>query len=316
MLLEIKDLVKIYDNKNAVDNISFQVEENTLLCILGPSGCGKTTILNTIGGFVNPSSGSIFLNGQDITNLPPEDRPISTVFQSYGLFPHKNVMENISYGLKFKGIGRRVAKEKAINMLKLVGLEGHENKKINELSGGEQQRVALARSLIVEPQLLLLDEPFSNLDANLRVVMREEVKKLQTRLGITTIFVTHDQEDAFAVADKIILMNKGRIEQLADPYSLYNNPKDEFVLSFIGNSSIIKSNNNILYIRPEMVSLSSSGKSNGIVKGKIFKGSTIEYEILLDSGETIISMDLNIQEDFQLGERVYANFKYQEIKRQ
>src|SRR5699024_12845003 len=177
MLLEINDLTKTYGNKNAVDNISFQVEENTLLCILGPSGCGKTTILNTIGGFVNPSSGSIILNNEDITSMAPEDRPISTVFQSYGLFPNKDVIENICYGLKFKGINKRKAKDQAMEILDLVGLRGHENKRINELSGGEQQRVALARSLIVKPKLLLLDEPFSNLDANLRVIMREEVKK-------------------------------------------------------------------------------------------------------------------------------------------
>ncbi|HLR20726.1 MAG TPA: ABC transporter ATP-binding protein [Tissierellaceae bacterium] len=313
MLLEINDLTKTYGNKNAVDNISFQVEENTLLCILGPSGCGKTTILNTIGGFVNPSSGSIILNNEDITSMAPEDRPISTVFQSYGLFPHKDVIENICYGLKFKGINKRKAKDQAMEILDLVGLRGHENKRINELSGGEQQRVALARSLIVKPKLLLLDEPFSNLDANLRVIMREEVKKLQNSFGITTIFVTHDQEDAFAVADKIILMNNGKIEQLADPYSLYNNPKDEFALNFIGNSSIIKRNNNIFYVRPEMVNLRSTGKTNGIINKKTFKGSTIEYEIVLDSEDVILSIDLNTQEDFEIGERVYADFKYKEI---
>lgn len=313
MLLEVKNLVKTYGSKNAVDNISFEVEENTLLCILGPSGCGKTTILNTIGGFVKPSSGSIILNNEDITLLSPEDRPVSTVFQSYGLFPHKNVIENICYGLKFKGISKREGKDKSREILKLVGLEGHENKQINQLSGGEQQRVALARSLIVRPRLLLLDEPFSNLDANLRVVMREEVKRLQSSFGITTIFVTHDQEDAFAVADKIILMNNGKIEQLSDPYSLYNNPKDEFALNFIGNSSIIKKKDNIFYVRPEMVKLRSDEETNGVINKKTFKGSTIEYEILLDSNDIILSMNLNTKNDFKVGDRIYADFKYEAI---
>lgn len=314
MLLEVKNLTKTYGQKNAVDNISFQVEEKTLLCILGPSGCGKTTILNTIGGFIKPSSGSIILNNQDITNMPPEDRPVSTVFQSYGLFPHKNVIENICYGLKFKGINKREAKKQGMEILSLVGLSGHEYKKINQLSGGEQQRVALARSLVVKPKLLLLDEPFSNLDANLRVVMREEVKKLQHSFGITTIFVTHDQEDAFAVADKIILMNKGKIQELTDPYSLYNKPKDEFTLNFIGKSSIIKRDNKTFYVRPEMVNLKSGIDTNGFINKKTFKGSTIEYEILLDSRDRIVSMELNTQNNFEIGERVYADFSYEEIE--
>lgn len=313
MLLEIKNLTKIYGNKKVVNNISFQVKQNTLLCILGPSGCGKTTILNNIGGFVNPSSGSIILNNKDITSVAPEERPISTVFQSYGLFPHKSVIENICYGLKFKGINRKDRIKEGMEILKTVGLEGHENKNINQLSGGERQRVALARSLIVKPKLLLLDEPFSNLDANLRVIMREEVKRLQKTFGITTIFVTHDQEDAFAVGDKIILMDKGEIKQLSDPYSLYSNPKDEFSLKFIGDSSIIKKDNNLLYVRPENVKLKSNRKTNGIINKKTFKGSIIEYEILLDSKDTIISIDFNNKRDFKLGQRVYADFKYEEI---
>lgn len=314
MLLEIKNLTKTYGNKNAVNDISFEVEENTLLCLLGPSGCGKSTILNLIGGFVKPTDGSIILNGSDITLSPPEDRPVSTVFQSYGLFPHKTVLDNIAYGLKFKKMSKKQARAEAIEILNLVGLEGHGDKEINQLSGGEQQRVALARSLVVKPKLLLLDEPFSNLDANLRVIMREEVKSLQHNFGITTIFVTHDQEDAFAVADKIILMNNGKIEQLDDPYTLYNKPKDKFALNFIGKSSVREKNNKITYVRPEMVSLRQDKNSNGIIDKKTFKGSTIEYEVLLDKGESLISMALNRQEDFEVGDRVYAEFEYEEIK--
>ena len=314
MLLEIKNLTKTYGDKKAVDDITFEVEENTLLCLLGPSGCGKSTILNTIGGFVKPTAGSIILNGKDITLSPPEERPISTVFQSYGLFPHKSVLENIAYGLKFKKRNKKQAREEAMEILKLVGLEGQGDKDINELSGGEQQRVALARSLVVKPKLLLLDEPFSNLDANLRVIMREEVKRLQHNFGITTIFVTHDQEDAFAVADKIILMNKGRIEQLADPYTLYNKPKDKFALNFIGKSSIIEKDNTIFYVRPEMIKLRDDIETNAVIDKKTFKGSTIEYEILLDTHQRLISMGLNTQKDFEIGDRVYADFKYEEIK--
>lgn len=314
MLLEIKNLTKTYGDKKAIDNISFEVEENTLLCLLGPSGCGKSTILNTIGGFIKPNHGSIILNGKDITLSPPEDRPISTVFQSYGLFPHKNVLDNIAYGLKFKKKNKKEARAEALEILNLVGLEGHGDKDINQLSGGEQQRVALARSLVVKPKLLLLDEPFSNLDANLRVIMREEVKRLQHNFGITTIFVTHDQEDAFAVADKIILMNKGRIEQLADPYTLYNKPKDKFVLEFIGKSSIVESDNTISYVRPEMVELRDDLVTNGVIEKMTFKGSTIEYEVSLDTEERIVSMSLNTQKDFRIGDRVYADFEYENIK--
>ena len=206
MYLELDRLSKQFDGKYAVHDLSLGLEEGGLLCILGSSGCGKTTTLNMIGGFLKPNGGRVLLDGQDITALPPERRPVSTVFQSYGLFPHMSVLQNVTYGLKFRGYSRTEAKEKGRRYLSLVGLA--------ERSGGQQQRVALARALIVEPKLCLLDEPLSNLDAALRVRMRGELKRLQRELGTTMVFVTHDQEEALILADSIAVMSEGELLQL------------------------------------------------------------------------------------------------------
>ena len=214
MFLEVRGLIKEYNRKRVIDNVGFELGKGEILCLLGPSGCGKTTILNIIGGFVKPDSGKIILNGKDITELTPETREIATVFQSYGLFSHKNVADNVGYGLKFKKIPKRERLEKVREVLKAVGLEGYEERRIHELSGGQQQRVALARSIVINPGLILLDEPFSNLDENLKDSMRKELKRLVNYFGMTAILVTHDQEDAFIIADKVILMDRGRIVQM------------------------------------------------------------------------------------------------------
>lgn len=239
MYLELEHLKKHYGDKAVVQDLSLTLEKGQLLCILGSSGCGKTTTLNMIGGFLSPDGGRILLDGQDITALPPERRPVSTVFQSYSLFPHMTVLENVVYGLKFRGVRRAQAREKGMQYLEMVGLAEYANAPIFEISGGQQQRVALARALIVEPKLCLLDEPFSNLDASLRFRMREELKKLQRDLGMTMVFVTHDQEEALHLADRIVIMEQGVLVQNDTPMAVYRHPATPFVADFLGMSSLL-----------------------------------------------------------------------------
>ena len=238
MFLELKSIHKSFDGQKVVENLDLSLEKGQLLCILGSSGCGKTTTLNMIGGFLTPDSGKILLDGAEITAIPPEKRPVSTVFQSYGLFPHMTVLENVIYGLKFRGYKKRQAREKGMQYLQMVGLLDYANSAIHEISGGQQQRTALARALIVEPKLCLLDEPFSNLDAALRVKMRKELKALQRELGITMVFVTHDQEEAMLLSDQMAIMDQGRLVQMGSPEEIFRNPANEFVSSFLGLSSL------------------------------------------------------------------------------
>lgn len=298
MILSVKNLTKIYEDKTVVDNVEFELEKGKMLCILGPSGCGKSTILNMIGGFVKPNSGQIILDGEDITNLTAEKRDITTVFQSYGLFYHMNVFKNIAYGLKFKNIDKTTIENKVNEMIELVGLKGHEKKMIDELSGGQRQRVALARSLVLSPKLLLLDEPLSNLDQKLRVSMRLLIKNIQKNLGTTMIFVTHDQNEAFELADDIILMNKGKIEQHSYPLDIYKNPKNNFVLNFIGDKNIFEG----YYVRPEDVKISEQGE-DGIIKDIVFQASSVKVEIQLDD-KTIDSYMLNNDFKNEIGDKV------------
>ena len=239
MYLELSHIKKSFDSKEVVRDLSLELGQGQLQCILGSSGCGKTTTLNIIGGFLAPDGGQVVLDGQDITRLPPERRPVSTVFQSYGLFPHMTVLENVIYGLKFRGLRRPQAREKGLRYLELVGLSDYAGAHIYEISGGQQQRVALARTLIVEPKLCLLDEPFSNLDAGLRFRMREELKKLQRELGITMVFVTHDQEEALHLADRIAIMDQGRLVQNDSPLNLYRHPATPFVYDFLGLDQLV-----------------------------------------------------------------------------
>ena len=239
MYLELDRLSKQFDGKYAVHDLSLGLEEGGLLCILGSSGCGKTTTLNMISGFLKPNGGRVLLDRQDITALPPERRPVSTVFQSYGLFPHMSVLQNVTYGLKFRNYSRAEAKEKGRRYLTLVGLAERENARIGELSGGQQQRVALARALIVEPKLCLLDEPLSNLDAALRVRMRGELKRLQRELGTTMVFVTHDQEEALILADSIAVMSEGELLQLGSAEEVFRHPANDYIASFLGLNDIV-----------------------------------------------------------------------------
>lgn len=320
----LENLTKEYispESKNsflAVDHINVTIENGEFVTLLGPSGCGKTTTLRMIAGFEGVTEGDILLNGNSIKSLTPDKRDSSMVFQSYALFPHYNVFDNVAYGLVNRKVPDKELKPKVMEMLKLVGLEGMEHRLPNQLSGGQQQRVALARALIVEPAVLLFDEPLSNLDAKLRVYMRKEIRKLQQRLGITSIYVTHDQAEAMALSDKIIIMNKGHIEQVGTPREIYQQPKTHFVADFMGNANFVVSmvealeGNTALVklwdrqmkisyseplevgatvevvIRPEAVRVSSSGELLGEIVESVYMGANQEYVIKL--GENLLNI--------------------------
>ena len=299
MYLQLKNLYKKYQNNTVVNNFNIDVKKGELISILGPSGCGKTTTLRMIAGFIAPTSGEIFLSEEKITDYPPEIRPVSTVFQNYALFPHLTVYENIEYGLRYplkvgKKLDKKEKKERTQKMISLVNLKGLENRRIDQLSGGQQQRVALARSLVLEPKVLLLDEPLSNIDTKLRETVRNEIRKIQKELGITMIFVTHDQEEAMSISDRIIVMNEGNIEQIGTPREIYTFPKTVFVSEFIGKANIIEINKKSFIIRPENVNISYNEKDNekinneigkdvisgeGKIIGKEYQGSLTSYEI-------------------------------------
>ena len=299
MYLQLKNLYKKYQNNTVVNNFNINVEKGELISILGPSGCGKTTTLRMIAGFIVPTSGEIFLSEERITDYPPEIRPVSTVFQNYALFPHLTVYENIEYGLRYplkvgKKLDKKEKKERTQKMINLVNLKGLENRRIDQLSGGQQQRVALARSLVLEPKVLLLDEPLSNIDTKLRETVRNEIRKIQKELGITMIFVTHDQEEAMSISDRIIVMNEGNIEQIGTPREIYTFPETVFVAEFIGKANIMEINKKSFIIRPENVNISYNEEDNekinnsrekdvisgeGKIIAKEYQGSLTSYEI-------------------------------------
>ncbi|MBQ1318787.1 MAG: ABC transporter ATP-binding protein [Solobacterium sp.] len=224
----------------AVKDTTLDIEPGTFVTLLGPSGCGKTTTLRMIAGFESPDEGEIYLGGEPINELTPNKRDTAMVFQSYALLPHYNIYDNVAYGLKLRKMSPEVIKEKVTNILKLVGLEGMESRMTNQLSGGQQQRVALARALVIEPGVLLFDEPLSNLDAKLRVTMRTEIRRIQQEAGITAVYVTHDQSEAMAISDQIIIMNKGVVAQMGTPQEIYYHPNSEFVADFIGEANFLK----------------------------------------------------------------------------
>ncbi|MBU1290874.1 MAG: ABC transporter ATP-binding protein [bacterium] len=318
--LVLKNLVKIFgsgkDTVIAVNNVNLEVKEGELVTLLGPSGCGKTTALRMISGFELPTSGQIFIDGEEVTTTPPNQRPTTMVFQNYALFPHMTVYQNIAYGLKIHREKEKNIRERTETIMNLVGLKGLNNRSPAQLSGGQQQRVSLARSLIMEPKVLLLDEPLSNLDAKLRVSTRLEIRKLQKRIGITSIYVTHDQEEAMTLSDQVVIMNAGKIQQIGTPQEIYAHPINYFVADFIGKANFlggkvanIVSQNEIevaikgvkykvyisrntfsegdrilLIIRPESVELEpkKSDAITGIISQVIYLGSRMVYEIEVD----------------------------------
>lgn len=309
--LEIKNMKKTYPNGDGVENINIQVHEGEFVTMLGPSGCGKSTILRTLGGFLKIDEGEILLDDQSIQDLPPEKRPTAMVFQSYNLWPHMTVYENLMFGLKIRKVPKAVMKKEADEALKLVGMEGYGKKYPNQLSGGQQQRVAIARALLLKPSVLLLDEPFSALDAKIRQQMREELKRIQEELNITVVFVTHDQEEAMALSHRIVVMNKGVIEQVGTPEEIYDNPATKYVASFIGEMNFIEENGGkVLAVRPEDIILTKgdSGDMVGSVRSIMMLGHYAE--VIIQMGNQTIKSYLNraLANGFHVQDRVSLSF--------
>ena len=239
-IIELRNIKKVFDDTAAVEDFNLTVRRGEFVTFLGPSGCGKTTTLRMIAGFEFPTEGEILLNGEDISHLPPNLRPINTVFQRYALFPHLNVYDNVAFGLNLKKLPKNVIREKVEKVLEVVDLEGFEKRKISTLSGGQQQRIAIARAIVNEPDILLLDEPLGALDLKMRKEMQLELKSMHERLGITFIYVTHDQEEALTMSDKVVVMSDGMIQQTGTPEEIYNEPENAFVADFIGESNIFE----------------------------------------------------------------------------
>ena len=307
-LIEFRNIVKNFDGQTVLKGINLDIYENEFVTLLGPSGCGKTTLLRILGGFLEQDEGSVIFNGEEISDVPAYKRPINTVFQRYALFPHLNVYENVAFGLRIKKMSNDLIQPKVDRMLELVGLDGYQKKDVTLLSGGQQQRVAIARALVNEPDVLLLDEPLSALDAKLRKEMQIELKRIQEEVGITFIFVTHDQEEALTMSDKIVVMKDGNIEQIGTPMEIYNEPINRYVANFIGQSNIMdgimkkdylvnfddKNFECVDYgfkekepvdvvIRPEDIEIKKKGrgKMNGQVISVMFKG--VHYEVIVET---------------------------------
>ena len=311
--LEIISITKHYGKEKVIRDLSLAFTKGEMFCLLGPSGCGKTTVLKIVAGLLEYDGGKVFIEGRDITNLSPQKRSVGLVFQNYALFPNMNVFENVAYGLRRQGISGDKLKRQVEETLAFVHLGGYSNRRVHELSGGEQQRIALARVLVVRPRVLLLDEPLSNLDARLRADIRKEIRRIQRELHLTTVFVTHDQEEAMSLADRIGLMNNGRIEQIGTPREIYDNPTTQFVADFIGRCNFLEceiNNGSILVlgkridiqerglpqgtrvrcaVRPEMIRLEASGDLilKGRIQEAIYFGSMVRYQIVLDGGSKL-----------------------------
>jgi putative spermidine/putrescine transport system ATP-binding protein len=294
IIVSIRNLSRSFGSVKAVDSVDLDIFAGEFLTLLGPSGSGKTTVLRMIAGFEKPDTGTIELAGKDVSQLPPYERDVNTVFQDYALFPHMDVISNIEYGLRIQGVEKNVRRERAEKALEQVRLVGYGNRKPAQLSGGQRQRVALARALVNRPSVLLLDEPLGALDLKLREQMQIELKELQREVGITFVFVTHDQEEALTMSDRIAVFNQGKIEQLGTPRAVYENPQSPFVSEFVGQTNKIVLDGRQVNIRPEFITISIS-KSFGdrTVSGKlhdaIFVGATTRYLVHTDLGQTIVS---------------------------
>lgn len=324
-MIEIKDVKINYGSFEAVKGVSFTVQDGEFFTLLGPSGCGKTTTLRSIAGFEKVSSGKIVLDGKDIAPLAPEERDIGFVFQNYALFPSMTVHDNIAFGLKIRHIKKAEAERRIQEMAQMIGITEHLDKKISQISGGQQQRVAIARALITRPCLLLMDEPLSNLDAKLRVSMRSEIKRIQKELGIVAIYVTHDQEEAMAISDRIAVFNHGRIEQIGTPQEIYRNPMTEFAAKFVGeineidNLAFINGFSEVnlekkAYVRPEKVHLRAA--RNEVPEGVVsFPAKLVNREFLgaatkfvLDVGGSHMNSLTFYHGDLQIGQDIWAWF--------
>ena len=278
--LQITGMEKKYKNGDGVENINIDVYEGEFVTMLGPSGCGKSTILRTLGGFLDIDKGDILIDGQSVKDLPPEKRPTAMVFQSYNLWPHMTVYENLAFGLEIKKVPKNVIRSEIERGLKLVNMSGYEKKYPGQLSGGQQQRIAIARALLLKPSVLLLDEPFSALDAKIRAQMREELKRIQEELNITVVFVTHDQEEAMALSHRIVVMNKGKFEQVGTPTEVYDNPATKYVASFIGEMNFIEKDGKTIAVRPEDVAITSEPADiQGCVRTIMVLGHYVEVNV-------------------------------------
>jgi len=326
-IIELKNISKNFEDQQVLKGIDLNIYENEFLTLLGPSGCGKTTLLRIIGGFEEPSNGQLIFDGKDISKVPPYKREVNTVFQKYALFPFLNVADNIAFGLNLKKMDKDVIEKKVSRMLELVGLKGFEKRDVTLLSGGQQQRVAIARALVNEPKVLLLDEPLGALDAKLRKDMQTELKKIQKEVGITFIFVTHDQEEALSMSDTIVVLNDGVIQQIGTPMDIYNEPQNRFVAEFIGESNIIegnmikdclvnfdgidwecvdkgfKDNEEIeVVLRPEDMDVvePEAGKVSGTIISKVFMG--VHYEYLVETKNR--NYKVHTTENYEIGKKV------------
>jgi spermidine/putrescine transport system ATP-binding protein len=315
IIIDLKDISVSFDGEPVLNNINLYIRDNEFITLLGPSGCGKTTTLRIIGGFLKPDTGRVIFNGEDITNLPPNKRQLNTVFQNYALFPNLTIAENIAFGLKIKKKSKDYINDKIKYALKLVNLEGYEDRMPQSLSGGQQQRIAIARAIVNEPKVLLLDEPLGALDLKMRQSMQYELIRLKNELGITFIYITHDQEEALTMSDTIVVMNKGNIQQIGTPEDIYNEPKNAFVADFIGESNIIDGimledklveilgakfpcvdsgfgrNKPVdVVIRPEDVDLvePEKGTITGVVTSLLFKGVHYEMDVMANGYEWLV----------------------------
>ena len=331
-LIELKDIVKVYGKETVLNHVDLYIRQNEFVTLLGPSGCGKTTTLRIIGGFEVPTAGSLLFNGECMLKTPPHKRQLNTVFQKYALFPNMNVAENIAFGLKIKNVSKAVIAQEVAAMLKMVNLEGFEKRSVTSLSGGQQQRVAIARALVNKPQVLLLDEPLGALDLKLRKEMQVELKNMQQALGITFIYVTHDQEEALTMSDTIAVMNHGEILQIGSPEEIYNEPKNAFVANFIGESNIVSG---VMHqdfsvefagrtftcvdkgfgekepvdvvVRPEdiVITAPEAGQLTGQVERVTFKG--VHYEMQVNTGAFTWKVHSTVQSP--LGDNVGVHIK-------
>lgn len=331
-IIEIKGISKTFEDNKVLDNITLEIKKNEFVTLLGPSGCGKTTTLKILAGFETCDEGEVIFEDKRINDLPPYERQINTVFQKYALFPHMNVYENIAFGLKIKKTPKNEIDKKVSEVLKLVDLKGFETRKIESLSGGQQQRVAIARAIVNEPKVLLLDEPLGALDLKLRKEMQIELKRIQKQLGITFVFVTHDQEEALTMSDTVVVMNKGVIQQMGTPEDIYNEPENKFVARFIGESNItdgvmledlkvrfcgrvfecvdkgFKKNEAIdVVIRPEDIKIvnKEEGKLKGIVRSSVFKGVHYELEVEEENMNFILHNTKNFSVGTEIGMDIY-----------
>lgn len=341
--LELKNIKKSFTGEESVlQGISLSIAGGEFITFLGSSGCGKTTTLRIIAGLESPDEGQVFLDGKDVTNLEPNDRDVNTVFQNYALFPHMTVEENVGYGLKLKKVAKGEIKKKVSHMLELVQLSGYEKRKPSELSGGQRQRVAIARALVNNPKVLLLDEPLGALDLQLRRAMQHELKRLQKKLGITFVYITHDQEEAINMSDRIAVMNAGRFEQIGTPDEIYNHPKTSYVATFVGNANILKGkvesqtgNQALLSLGGGKVLVNAEGeklskgeevtiavRSENVlldeecgcgmeaqVEEKTFAGGQLRMVLSLPGGEKVVASRYGIDANVKVGQKVCWRFE-------